>query len=285
VDLSQAFTASGRRTVNGLKLAARYLFICAALLAVFAWHAPQSTAAEIPPRPARYFNDFAGLVRPETAQRLNQQLADFERQTSNQILVVIYPSLSADTTAEDFAQDAFRAWKPGQQGRNNGAILFVFAKDRKLRIHTGYGLEGALPDAICKRIISDEIAPRFQTRDFDGGLTAGVNAMIAAARGEYTGNGRTVADARAQARHDQGSFWDLFIFLAVFAIIALSVIRSARRGTLYTSRSRGPGGTWWIGGGGFGGGGGGGFSGGGGDGGGFSGGGGDSGGGGASGGW
>ena len=105
--------------MNGLKLAARYLVICAALLAVFAWHAPQSTAGEISPRPARYFNDFAGLVRPETAQRLNQQLAEFERQTSNQILVVIYPSLSADTTPEDFAQDAFRAWKPGQQGRNN----------------------------------------------------------------------------------------------------------------------------------------------------------------------
>jgi uncharacterized protein len=271
----------------GRKSAARRLFIGAAfllfILAVFL--ALRLAAADIPPKPTRYFNDFAGLVRPETAQRLNQQLADFERKTSNQILVVIYLSLPADTSLEDFTQDAFRAWKLGQQGRNNGAILFMFVKDRKLRIQTGYGLEGALPDAICKRIISDEIAPRFQARDFDGGLTAGVNAMISATRGEYAGNGRTVADARAQARHQQESFWDLAIFLAVFAIIGITFIRAARRGTLYTSRSRGPGGTWWIGGGGFGGGGGGGFSGGGGDGGGFSGGGGDSGGGGASGGW
>jgi uncharacterized protein len=271
--------------VNGPKSAARYLSVSAALLVVFAWLAVQSMAAEIPPKPARYFNDFASLVRPETAQKLNQQLADFERQTSNQILVVIYPSLPADTTIEDFAQDAFRAWKPGQQARNNGAILFMFVKDRKLRIQTGYGLEGALPDAICKRIISDQIAPRFQAGDFDGGLAAGVNAMIAATRGEYTGDGRTVADARTQAQHDQESFWDLLIFLAVFVIIAIPLIRAARRGTLYTSRSRGPGGTWWIGGGGFGGGGGGGGFSGGGGGGGFSGGGGDSGGGGASGGW
>jgi uncharacterized protein len=257
-------------------------FAGAAFLIVFGLLLLRSMAAEIPPKPARYFNDYAGLVHMDTVQKLNQQLAGFERQTSNQILVVIYPSLPGDTTVEDFAQDAFRAWKPGQQGRNNGAILFMFVKERKLRIQTGYGLEGALPDAICKRIISDQIVPRFQSRDFDGGLTAGVNAMIAATRGEYTGNGRTVAEARVQARRGEENFRDLAIFLAVMAIIGIFWIRAARRGTVYTSRTRGPGGTWWIGGGG-----GGGFSGGGGGdrGGGFSGGGGDSGGGGASGDW
>jgi uncharacterized protein len=285
VNLSKACRVFGSRKVRGCELALRYLFIAAALLGLFALFASQSAAVEIPPKPTRYFNDFARLVRPETAQRLNQQLADFERQTSNQILVVIYPNLPADSAVEDFAQDSFRAWKPGQQGRNNGAILFVFLKERKMRIQTGYGLEGALPDAICKRIISDEIAPRFQAGDFDGGITAGVKAMLAAARGEYTGNGRTVADAGRQARHNQETFVDLLIFLVFFGIVGISLIRATRRGAVYTSRSRGPSGTWWIGGGGFGGGGGGGFSGGGGDGGGFSGGGGDSGGGGASGGW
>ena len=272
--------------MGGRRWVVRYLPASAVFAIVFVFLALWSTATEIPPKPARYFNDFANLVRSETAQRLNQQLANFERQTSNQILVVIYPSLPADTTLEDFTQDAFRAWKPGQRDRNNGAILFMFVKDKKLRIQTGYGLEGALPDAICKRIISDQIAPRFRAGDFDGGLTAGVNAMIAATRGEYTGNGRTVADVRTRSRHDQESFLDLVIFLVVFAIIGIAWIRAARRGTMYTSRPRGSGGGWWIGGSGFGGGGGG-FSGGGGggDGGGFSGGGGDSGGGGASGGW
>ena len=154
-------------------------------------------AADIPPKPPRYFNDFASLVDSQTAEKLNRQLEDFERETSNQLLVVIYPSLPPDAALEDFTQDAFRAWKPGQQGRNNGAILFVFVKDRKMRIQTGYGLEGALPDAICKRIISDELAPRFKTGDFAGGLTAAVNAMIAASRGEYKGVGRTVAESQA----------------------------------------------------------------------------------------
>jgi len=192
--------------------------------------------------------------------------------------------LPADAAVEDFTQDAFRAWKVGQSGRNNGAVLFVFVKDRKMRIQTGYGLEGALPDAICKRIISDEMAPRFQAGDYAGGISAAVNAMIAATRGEYKGTGQTVAQARARARQGQGSAVDLIIFLVVLGFIGLSWLRAARRGTVYTSSgSRGSGGVWWIGGGG--GGGGGGYSGGGGGGGGFSGGGGDSGGGGASGGW
>jgi uncharacterized protein len=241
-------------------------------------------AVDLPAKPTRYFNDYASLIDPRTAQELDRRLEDFERQTSNQILVVIYPSLPADAVIEDFAQDAFRAWKPGQQGRNNGAILFVFVKDRKMRIQTGYGLEGALPDAICKRIISDEIAPRFKAGDFDGGMAAAVNAMIAATRGEYKGTGQTVAQARAQARQGEESMVDLIIFLVVLGLIGLSWLRAARRGILYTgSGSRGSGGGWWIGGGG---GGSGGFGGGGGGGGGgFSGGGGDSGGGGASGGW
>jgi uncharacterized protein len=265
------------------KLTFQYL-IRVGLLAALGLFIVQALAAEIPPKPTRYFNDYASLIDSATAQQLNQRLEDFERQTSNQILVVIYQSLPADTAMEDFTQDAFRAWKVGQSGRNNGAVLFVFVKDRKMRIQTGYGLEGALPDAICKRIISDEMAPRFQAGDFAGGVSAAVNAMIAATRGEYKGTGQTVAQTRARA--SQGSAVDLIIFVVVLGFIGLSWLRAARRGTVYGgSGSRGSGGVWWIGGGG--GGGGGGYSGGGdgGGGGGFSGGGGDSGGGGASGGW
>src|SRR6201994_54432 len=186
------------------KLTVEYL-IRASLLVVFGLLVMQSMATDVPAKPAHYFNDYASLVDSQTAQQLEQKLQDFERQTSNQILVVIYPSLPEDASIEDFTQDAFRSWKPGQAGRNNGAILFVFVKDRKMRIQTGYGLEGALPDAICKRIISDEMAPRFRTGDFAGGLTAAVNAMIAATRGEYKGTGQTVAEARARARQGEGS--------------------------------------------------------------------------------
>jgi uncharacterized protein len=263
------------------KLTAEFLTRVSVLVA-FGLLVVQAMAADVPAKPTHYFNDYASLIDSQTAQQLEQKLQDFERQTSNQILVVIYPSLPADTSMEDFTQDAFRAWKVGQAGRNNGAVLFVFVKDRKMRIQTGYGLEGALPDAICKQIISDQMVPRFQAGDFGGGVTAAVNAMIAATRGEYKGTGRTVAQSRADARRGQESMMDVVILLVVFGFIGLSLFRAARRGTLLTSSgSRGSGGVWWIGGGG---GGGGGVGGGGGDSG-FSGGGGDSGGGGASGGW
>src|SRR5262249_48370722 len=219
------------------------------LIAAFILLTLQAVASDIPSKPERYFNDFASLVDAQTAQRLNRELAEFERQTSNQLLVVIYPSLPPNAAIEDFTQDAFRAWKPGQQGRNNGAILFVFVKDRKMRIQVGYGLEGALPDAICKRIIADEMAPRFQAGDFAGGLSAAVNAMIAATRGEYTGTGRTVAEARGQVRHSEGASLNLIIFLVVLGFIVLSWFRAARRGTIYSSSRSGgsgsPGGIWW----------------------------------------
>jgi uncharacterized protein len=228
-------------------------------------------AAEvIPPAPAQYFNDYANVVSPGVASQLNQTLEQFERDTSDQIVVAVFPKMQSDSSIEDYAVRLFRAWGVGQKNKNNGAVLFVFVQDHKMFLQTGYGLEGALPDITCKRIIDDEIAPRFKTGDFDGGLTAGVQAIMAAVRGEYQGNGRTVNDSRGTASRSTLIFWVVIIGF----FILLSLARSRRRGWLYT------GGGWY--GGGWGGGGG--FSGGGG-GGGFSGGGGSSGGGGAGGSW
>lgn len=227
-------------------------------------------AETIPPAPAQYFNDYAGVVSPATAAQLNQRLEQFERDTSSQVLVVVYPRMQSDSSIEDYTVRVFEAWKVGQKGRDNGAVLFVFTQDRKMYIVTGYGLEGALPDALCKRIIEDEIKPYFRDGNYDAGLTSGVNAVLAAARGEYKGNGQTVG-GRKQQDFQVGI---VVVFIIVFAIIAMS---SARRGGYY-SRSG-----WTVGGFGGGWGSGGGWSGGGG--GGFSGGGGRTGGGGAGGSW
>ncbi|HET7626593.1 MAG TPA: TPM domain-containing protein [Verrucomicrobiae bacterium] len=233
-------------------------------------------AAEvIPPAPKQYFNDYAHVVSSATATRLNQTLEDFERQTSDQILVAIFPKMQSDSSVEDYTVRVARAWKVGQKEHDNGAVLFVFVQDHKIYLQVGYGLEGALPDALAKRIIDDEISPRFHNGNFDAGLSAGVAAILAATKGEYKGTGRTAAE------NHHGSTWSGFAPFLIFAVIFIVLIAtSRRRGRGYSSRSG-----WWIGGGGFGGGfgGGGGFSGGGG--GGFSGGGGSFGGGGAGGSW
>ncbi len=239
-------------------------------------------AAEvIPPAPRDHFNDYAGIVRPETARQLNTELTQFERDTSNQIVVATFPKMQSDSSIEDYTVRVKQAWGVGQKDKDNGAVLFIFSQDRKLYVQVGYGLEGALPDALCKQIIENEITPRFRQGDFDGGVRAGTRALIAAARGEYKGTGRTVADRR----HDSNDAPLPIIIVAIFFLLLLVVSHFRSSTTTYDSRGRrlsgtSIGGPW--GGGGSGGWGGGSSSGGGGS---FSGGGGGGGGGGAGGSW
>lgn len=234
--------------------------LCLALLLSSGVHA----AEVIPPPPPNHFNDFARMVRPETAAQLNTELANFERETSNQILVAIYPRMQSASSVEDYTVRVAQSWKVGNKARDNGAVLFLFQESRDVRIVTGYGLEGALPDALAKRIIENEIVPNFRAGNFDAGLTAGVRAMIAATRGEYRGTGRTAADSGAAIG---GSSPMMLILVAIIIIVGLYRASRpvpqtvyGRRGsrTVYTR----PGG--WGGGGWGGGGGGGSFSGGGG---------------------
>ena len=248
-------------------------------------------AETIPPAPARYFNDYAGVVSAATAAQLNQRLEQFERDSSCQIVVAVFPKMQSDSSIEDYTVRVAQSWKVGQKDKNNGAVLFVFIQDRKLFIQTGYGLEGVLPDAICKRIIENEIKPGFKAGNYDAGLTSGVTAILAAVKGEYKGTGQTVADRNiVVVGHGDGSGNNQSglgtTVVVIFVVICiLIVVSNARRGGYYYSRSGWSGSSW---GGGWSGGGGGGWSGGGGGGGGgggFSGGGGSFGGGGAGGSW
>ena len=179
-------------------------------------------AAEvIPPAPLQYFNDYAKVVSADTASRLNKTLEDFERQSSDQILVAVYPTMQSDSSIEDYTVRVARAWKAGQKNQNNGAVLFVFVQNHKLFLQVGYGLEAVLPDALCKRIIDEQITPRFKANDFDGGLTAGVSSIITATKGEYKGTGTTVA-GRQNSSGSSPPFLSiglivLFILIAIFS--------------------------------------------------------------------
>jgi uncharacterized protein len=190
----------------------------------------------IPPAPAAYFNDYAHVVSTGTAAQLNQTLENFERQSSEQIVVAVFPKMQSDSAVADYTVRVFRSWGVGQKAKNNGAVLFVFVQDHKLFLQTGYGLEAVLPDALCKRIIDEQITPRFKAGDFDGGLTAGVQAILAATKGEYKGTGMTVADQ--QPMNPPEPFFDplvLIFFLIIVAAIFLPVIlgRNRFRGTQY----------------------------------------------------
>ncbi|MEP6667924.1 MAG: TPM domain-containing protein [Chthoniobacter sp.] len=201
-------------------------------------------AETLPPKPADYFNDYAGVVSPGTTQQLNDQLRQFERDSSNQIVVAIYRKMDTSSSIEDYTVRIANAWKVGQADRRNGAVLFVFSDAHKMFIQVGYGLEGALPDILCKQIIENEITPRFKTGDYDGGLAAGVDAMIKATKGEYHGTGKTRSD-------QEGKTVDT-IFLSIIVLLFLvSLVRGWGRGTVYSGGGRGySSGGFWSGGGG-----------------------------------
>jgi uncharacterized protein len=214
-----------------LSSAARWLGILWLWLACTsgAWGADEP----LPPAPPRHFNDYAGVVDAATARELDQRLAQFERDTSNQLVVAVFKKLETRSSVADYTWRIAESWKVGQAKQDNGAVLFVFTEDRKMYIQVGYGLEGALPDAICKRIIDETLKPAFQRGDFAGGLRAGVEAMIAATKGEYQGTGKTVAETQ---RKPSPSIPFPLLIIAVIVIIQL--VKWFRPGVTYDRRGR-----------------------------------------------
>jgi uncharacterized protein len=183
-------------------------------------------AAEvIPPKPAAYFNDYANVVPKEKALALNEKLAQFERETSNQIVVAVFPKMESDSDVFDYTYRVKEQWGVGQKGSNNGAVLFVFVQDREMFIQVGYGLEGALPDITAGDITEHVIKPFFKTGDYGGGLEAGINAIIQATRGEYKGSGKTVLEKRGPAS-DGGSGPLTFI---IILLVVLMLVRMGRK--------------------------------------------------------
>ena len=241
-------------------------------------------ALDVPPAPDRWFTDRAGLVGPTEGDLLNRKLSDFEQQSGAQFLIYTFPSLENESI-EDFTIRCAEKWKVGQKKYDNGLILFVFAKERAVRIEVGYGLEGTITDAFSSRVIREVLAPPFQQQQYATGLNAAADAIIKKIR---TGE-EPVAPLQPRGTGQQangegiGVFGVLFILFIVFFVI-LPMLRGGRGcgGCVLPMLFSGGGTT--FGGGGFGsGGGGGGFGGFGG--GGFSGGGGGFGGGGSTGGW
>jgi uncharacterized protein len=228
----------------------------------------------IPSAPAQHFNDYATLVSPGDAERLDAKLRDFEKESGNQVVVAIFPKLPSPSL-DDFTVRTAEAWRVGRGKDDNGVVLFVFVEDRKTKIEVGYGLEHRIPDALAKQILQDVLQPRFREGQYTAGLEAAVDALLAATRGAYT------PPPTSSRRRSKGLVQSLYPFLLLLFLMWLASRHSkgGRRGSGGWSSAG-----WYGGGGGWSGGSsGGGWSSGGG--GGFSGGGGSFGGGGASGDW
>jgi uncharacterized protein len=254
----------GHRRLINLRHQGSALFIVLSILVLSSF----ANALEVPALRGRV-NDYANLIPANRAQALEQRLDQFENETGHQIAVLTVPTLGGEDI-EGFSIRVAENWKIGKKGSDNGAILVIAHKDRKLRIEVGYGLEGVLPDAIASRIINETIVPRFRGGDFPGGIEAGVEAIIKVTKGEPLPEAQRRKPASRASRFP----FALLLPLLLFGFWIVSALSPRRRG-LWSTRG-GPGGFF---GGGFGGGGSGG------GGGGFSGGGGGFGGGGSSGSW
>ncbi len=133
---------------------------------------------ELPPTPKNYFNDYAGVVTLQKQHELNERLAKFDKDTTNQVVVAIFPKMDSALSLDEYTLRIANAWGVGQRGKNNGVTLFVFVSDHKMRIQVGYGLTGVLTDDLSKKILDQDLKPHFEKGDFDGGLTAGIDSIL-----------------------------------------------------------------------------------------------------------
>lgn len=142
-----------------------------------------SFALDVPSLTGRVV-DLAHVLPPNTVESLTARLKAHEETTSNQVTVLVLPSLEGEPL-ESYSHRVATTWKLGQKGTDNGVLLLVAMKERKIRIEVGYGVEGALTDARSAQIIRGEIVPRFRAGDAPGGVAAGVDAILKTIEGTY----------------------------------------------------------------------------------------------------
>lgn len=188
--------------------------------ALLCWTSLARAEIAVPPLQARV-TDVSGTLTATEVAALEQKLAAFEQRKGSQIAVLLLPT-TGEETIEQYGIRVAESWKLGRKGIDDGALLLIAKDDRKLRIEVGYGLEGALPDAIAKRIIAETITPYFKRGDFYTGVSAGVDAMIAVVDGE------PLPEPSRDRSQAEGSGGEAIGFLAlIIGVVIGFIVRAA----------------------------------------------------------
>lgn len=176
--------------------------------------------AELPvPEFSAFATDLTGTLTPTQKQSLEQQLSQLESTKGSQLAILIVPS----TQPESIGQYAFRVaeqWKLGRKNIDDGVLLLIAKNDRKARIEVGYGLEGAIPDAIAKRVISDVMTPYFKAGDFYGGISAGIIQLTRLI------NGESLPPAPNRSNRNSNPTIDDLLFMLFFILFFAPFLRS-----------------------------------------------------------
>lgn len=171
-------------------------------------------AQTFPAKPNRLVNDYTQTLSTDQINSLEQKLVAFNDSSSTQVAVVIIKSLEGYDVS-DYGVRLAENWGIGGSKNNNGVLLLVSLGDRKVTIQTGYGVEGALPDAITRRIIEREITPNFKSGNYFAGIDQGTSAIISYTKGEYKN------DAPKKQAKSRGSGIGFIIIIVIIILIAL----------------------------------------------------------------
>ncbi|HYL22907.1 MAG TPA: YgcG family protein, partial [Burkholderiales bacterium] len=169
-------------------------------------------AADVPPLKARV-TDLTGTLSAQQRASLEQTLAEFEARKGAQLALLVVPTTQPETI-EQYAVRVEEAWKLGRKGVDDSVLLVVAKDDRRLHFEVGYGLEGVLPDAIAKRIIDNDIVPRFREGDFYGGIRAGMDRVMRVVEGEKLPPPAAHGVEHSRTLHPEWLF-ALFVFVAI----------------------------------------------------------------------
>lgn len=192
--------------------AKRFLILIFNLLIIF------GLQASIPQKTDKLVNDYAGVVPSTQKEAMEIRLDSLSRQTGNQIVVLVVTTLDGYEIS-DYALQIGREWGVGQKDNNNGLVMVVKVKNEtkgQAYIATGYGLEGALPDATCKHIVDNEMIPHFKNNDYAGGIEAALDVIVPIVKGEYT------SEEYEKKNDDWGA--GLITMLVIFGIVIVLVV-------------------------------------------------------------
>jgi len=182
-------------------------------------YAPWAAAEVVVPPLKAHVTDLTGTLQPDQQAALEKTLQAFENSKGSQIAVLIVPTTQPETI-EQYAIRVADAWKLGRKGVDDGVLLLIARNDRKLRVEVGYGLEGAIPDAVAKRIVSEIITPYFKQEDYFGGIRAGVDRLIRVIEGE------PLPEKKSSRSKDGGFSGDWLAIGFVLAVVVGGAMRA-----------------------------------------------------------
>ncbi|MDR9417870.1 TPM domain-containing protein [Gracilimonas sp.] len=187
----------------------------------------------LPERPGGMVNDYADMLTSSEEQQLEQKLRNYRDTTTNVIAIATFESLQG-YSEEEIATTLFSKWRMWEGERYNGVLILVSEQDRRMQIEVGYGLEGAIPDAMANRVYTDILVPSFRAGDFYGGLDQATNVLIDLAAGEFEG----FPESRRQSTGD-GFPIDVLIIFVIIIFILLTRGKGGKGGRRHSLGSSG----------------------------------------------